>query len=70
MALYRKGVINVQRIAQVAQQWEEPEHDWGYKTAWRLFNAATFALNGKVAENPSVTGDLHRVIDGVCHRLN
>lgn len=70
MALYRKGVINVQRIAQVAQQWDEPEHDWGDKTAWRLFNAATFALNGRVAENPTVTRDLHNVIDGVCRRLN
>jgi len=69
MELYRKGVINVQRIAQVAQQWEEPDHNWGGKTAWRLFNAATFALNGRVAENPTVTRDLHNVIDGACEEV-
>ena len=70
MMMYRKGIINVTRIAEVLRTYEEPPHDWGDKTAWRLFNAATFALNGRVAENPSVTRDLHQVIDGVCHRLN
>ncbi|NOD34309.1 MULTISPECIES: hypothetical protein [unclassified Ruegeria] len=53
-------------IANVWQQWENPEHDWGDKTAWRLFNAGTFVLNGRVAENPHVTRDLHQVIDGIC----
>lgn len=66
MELYRREVINVQRIADVAREWEEPTHDWGDKTAYRLFNAATFALTGKVAENPSSTRMLHTVIDGVC----
>ena len=42
----------------------------GNKTAWRLFNAATFALAGKVAEKPDLTKRLHQVIDGVCERLN
>lgn len=69
MQMYRKGVINVQRIAQVEKQWQEPECDWGDKTAWRLFNAATFTLNGRVAENPTVTRDLHDVIDGVCEEV-
>jgi hypothetical protein len=31
-----------------------------------LFNAATFALAGKVTEKPAITRDLHLVIDGVC----
>ena len=31
-----------------------------------LFNAATFALTGRVSENPSSTSSLHKVIDGVC----
>lgn len=35
----------------------------------RLFNACTFALNGKVAENPHATRDLHQVIDGVCEEI-
>ena len=38
-------------------------------TAWRLFNAATFALNGRVVENSEATPKLHKIIDGVCaHR--
>jgi len=66
MRLYRQGVINVQRIANIASAWDEPPHDWGDKTAWRLFNAATFSLNGRVAEDPSTTANLHQVIEGVC----
>ena len=63
--LYRKEVIGVQAIAHVLKAFEEPPHDWGDKTAWRLFNAATFALAGKVAESPDLTKRLHDVIDGV-----
>ena len=70
MQMYRQGVINVTRIAEVLKAYEEPPHDWGDKTPWRLFNAATFALTGRVAENPAATRQLHDVIDGVCARLN
>jgi hypothetical protein len=70
MSLYRQGVINVTRIADVLQAYEEPPHDWGDKTPWRLFNATTFALAGRVAENPTATRRLHDVIDSVCERLN
>lgn len=66
MELYRQGVINVQRIPQVAGQWQNPEHDWGDKTAWRLFNATTFALNGRLSEDPGKCNRLHHVIDGTC----
>ena len=70
MSMYRNGVINVQRIAQVANAWDNPPHDWGDKTGWRLFNAATYALTGRVAEDPRITHKLHDVVDGVCKRLN
>lgn len=70
MTMYRKGIINLTRIGDVLKAYEEPPHDWGDKTPWRLFNAATFALNGRVAENPTVTRQLHQVIDGVCERIN
>jgi hypothetical protein len=66
MSMYRAGVINLTRIADVHQQWQEPAHDWGPKSAWRLFNAATFALSGKVLENPQATPTLHRIIDATC----
>ncbi len=68
--LYRRDVIGVQAIGHVLKAYEEPPHDWGDRTAWRLFNAATFALAGKVAERPTLTQELHTVIDGVCERVH
>jgi anti-sigma-K factor RskA len=56
--------------APFVRQWERPAHDWGGKTAWRLFNAATLALAGKVAEKPDLTKQLHKVIDGVCETVH
>ena len=70
MQMYRNQVIGVQKIADVLHQWEEPSHDWGDKSGWRLFNAATFALTGKVSENPRATAELHKIIDGVCERVS
>lgn len=66
MRMYREDVINLQRIPDVMQQWEEPECDWGEKTAWRLFNATTFAIKNKVMERPAATQTLHGIIDAVC----
>ena len=71
MQMYRMGVLNVQRIPDVVNQWETPTFgEWGEKTAWRLFNATTFALNGRVAENSTTTRQLHQIIDGVCERVH
>lgn len=67
MRMYRHGVLNVTRIADVMLAYQCPPHDWGAaQTAWGLFNAATFALTGRVAEKPGVTRELHQVIDGIC----
>ena len=71
MELFRQNVLNVTRIPDVVAQWNRPEHEeWGDRTAWRLFNAVTFALNGRVAENPGITQTLHNVINGVCERIH
>ena len=70
MEMYRQGIINIQRVPDVLQQWNEPEHDWGGPTAWRLLNAATFALAGRVMEKPDATPRLFNVIDGVCEHLH
>ncbi len=65
MRLYREGVIGVQRIADVSEQWEHPTHEeWGDHTARRLFNATTFALAGRIVENASVTPKLHQINGG------
>ena len=71
LTMYREGIINVQRIADVVKEWETPSFpDFEERNAWRLFNAATFALNGRVTENPGVTRQLHNVIDGVCEVIH
>jgi hypothetical protein len=60
LTMYRGGIVNVTRIADVVQQWEQPDfEEWGDRTAWRLFNAATHALEGRIAER-----------DGVCERVH
>jgi hypothetical protein len=71
MSLYRDGVIGVQRIADVEREWQHPsfEEFRQERNIWRLFNAATFALNGRVAENPGITSKLHAVIDSVCEHI-
>lgn len=66
LELYRQDVLNIQRVPEVLSQWQEPSHDWGDKTAWRFFNAVTFALAGRIADNPSSTATLHAVIDSAC----
>jgi hypothetical protein len=70
MNMYRKDIIGVQAIGHVLKAYDDPPHDRGDRTAWRLFNAATFALAGKVAERPDLTKQLHAVIDGTCERLH
>jgi hypothetical protein len=64
--MYREGIIGAQRIAEVLGQWQSPAYEeWGARTAWRLFNAVTFALLGRVVEQSSLTPKLHQVIDQV-----
>lgn len=69
MSMYRQGVINVTRIADVLSEWETPSHDWGQKTLWRLFNATTFVLSGKVMEQPQATPKLHKILDDVAYAI-
>jgi hypothetical protein len=70
LSLYRKQIIGVQRIPDILDLWNQPTFHWGDKTAWRLFNAATYSLMGKVVEKPDLTKELHEVIDGVCERVH
>jgi hypothetical protein len=62
MALYRRGSITVTKIADVLANFENPPFDWGARTAWRLFNAVTLALEGRVSENPRATTELHDLL--------
>jgi len=70
LEMYRQDVINVQRIPDVLKEWETPSfEEFQERNAWRLFNAATFALIGKVVENTGLTPRLHKVMDTVCERV-
>jgi hypothetical protein len=66
MEMFRRKIIGVKAIAHVLRQWTRPEHDWGGKTAWRLFNATTFVLGGKALEHPQLTSDMHAILDDIC----
>ncbi|WP_199221262.1 DUF932 domain-containing protein [Maritimibacter sp. 55A14] len=66
LELYRAEVITVTRIGSVMERWEDPPHDWGVKTAWRLFNCVTHALEGRIAEQPALTSRLHQVLNATC----
>lgn len=70
--MYRKGIINVQRIPDVLEQWETPTFDdfKERRTAWRLFNAAPFALTGRVVDRPDATPVLHQIIDATCEHVD
>ncbi|HVA79355.1 MAG TPA: DUF932 domain-containing protein [Candidatus Binataceae bacterium] len=69
--MYREGIVNLQRVPDVLKEWEAPTFaEFDQRNAWRLFNAATFTLTGRVVENPNATPRLHKVIDGICNRVN
>jgi hypothetical protein len=63
LTMFRRGIVNIQRVADVVDAWEQPPFDWGSRTAWRLFNAATYALTGRVVENNDTTPRLHAIVD-------
>lgn len=70
LRMYRKGAININRVPDVLEAYDRPPFDWGDQTAWRLFNAATYALRGRIAEAPQATATLHAVIDGICTKVH
>ncbi len=70
MTLYRRGALNITRVADVMDAYQNPPFDWGDFTAWRAFNAVTYALRGKVAEAPQLTQILHETIDGFCEEVD
>jgi hypothetical protein len=64
MNMYRNGVIPPTKIRTVAEQWDKPEHDFGPRSVWRLFNAATEALKGTaLPQRPRRTIALQLLLD-------
>lgn len=63
-------VVPVTRIPEVLKEWRTPRHPEfaeGGKTAWRLFNAFTQALQGSALFGvPKATQALHGLLDTAC----
>lgn len=80
--MLRRGVVNTSRVEKVVNEWDEPSHDFGGRTAWRLFNATTEALKGAPLQDiptrtlilqallDEVTGFQPTVIEGEAVRVN
>jgi hypothetical protein len=65
--LVRVGAVNTSKIENVINEWDEPSHDFGGRTAWRLFNAATETLKGTgLFRLPHRTMLLQAQLDAVC----
>jgi hypothetical protein len=42
--MLRHGAINTSRVQKIVEQWDNPNHDFGGRSIWRLFNAVTESL--------------------------
>lgn len=64
--MYRRGIVNTTKLGKVIEEWDNPKHDFGGRTAWRLFNATTEALKGTpVLDMPQRTIKLQTLLDEV-----
>jgi hypothetical protein len=69
--MYRRGLFGIQTVADVLREFEQPSfEEMQAQTAWSLFNATTFTLEGKIVGNPRSATTIHQVIDGVCEHIN
>jgi len=61
-------IVPVTKLPDLLQQWREPNHAEFRegKTAWRLFNAFTEILKGRLTELPKRSQALHGLLDGAC----
>lgn len=59
-------VLPVTRIPDVLQEWRHPAHEFGDKTAWRLFNGFTEVLKGNLDMLAARTTALHGILDATC----
>jgi hypothetical protein len=61
-------VVPVTKIPEVLREWREPRHPEFRegRTAWRLFNAFTETLKGRLDALPARTQALHGLLDAVC----
>jgi hypothetical protein len=61
-------MINIQGVPDVLERWENPIFPGlEERSAWRLFNAVTHALSGRVIEHAQATPKLHQILDQTVH---
>lgn len=66
MNLLRHRVIAASGIGKVLREWDEPSHDFGGRTVWRMHNAVTEVLKDtNIQEMPTRTIALQRLTDEV-----
>ena len=62
--LYLSGAITKTQIAEVANQWRNPEHDeFSHRNGWSLYNAVTNVLRGNLAALNNRSDALHGLLD-------
>lgn len=61
-------IVPVTRIPELLTEWRTPRHPefCQGRTAWRLFNAFTEILKGRLGELPARTQALHGLLDAAC----
>jgi hypothetical protein len=65
-------ILPITKASELLQEWHTPRHPEfraSGKTAWRLFNAFTEVLKGRLSELPRRTQALHGLLDGACGLL-
>jgi hypothetical protein len=65
-------ILPASKVSDLLQEWRTPRHlefRAGGKTAWRLFNAFTEVLKGRLDDLPRRTQALHRLLDRACGLL-
>lgn len=63
---YRNGAIPKTKIADVVNQWHDPEHDeFSARTGWSLYNGFTNVFRGNLAELGKRSAALHGTLDPI-----
>jgi hypothetical protein len=67
LSMYRREIINLQRIPEVLRGWDNPVFgEFQDRNVWRLFNAVTYSLAGRIFENTAITPRLHQLLSEIC----
>ena len=67
MIMLRRGILLTTDVKKVIEQWDSPAHqEFDEFNVWRLFNAVTEIMKGKMGRLHHTTQNLHLVCDRIC----